>query len=574
MRRRTHVASVLLLATMALAASEAGCGLLDTPFPRPEESNEADPSARSSSSCGDLLACGQGSGGEGGQPLPPPRCVPDDGQDWAANPECGVFVSAKGNDSDSGTPDGPVKTFERAIELALAEPQTRRVYACAGDDHKFTEEVKIPGGVTIFGGLDCSDGWRWTGTKTLLTAEEGQIPLRIEGKPGTVRLADLHVMTVSTQGQVAAQDEERPGDGLSSIAVIVDGVDAHFKRCVLEAGDAAPGADGAPYVDSEGNALPAPEGANGQPGEDACFAGSFSPGAEEVANDCGTPEDPSDDSKGGWGGDGRTSSGEDGDEGDPKVGDNSHDNGGDGEDASDACTLGGRGDLDRNNMPVAEAHGGPGQNASTGGSISSSGYIGTHGTDGERGAPGRGGGGGGGARGVTANDTSRSCPGVSGQGRAGASGGSGGAGGCGGKGGRGGRPGGSSIALLSINASISFEQELVLITGNGGAGGDGGIGQDGGEGGNGGPGGKVVPGSSGLRAACAGGRGGDGGMGGPGGGGQGGHSLGMAFLNSNLAAGSDIDDIKFTLGNAGRGGEGGTGPRADGKAETMLEFQQ
>ncbi|WP_438027958.1 hypothetical protein [Sorangium sp. So ce233] len=551
---------------MAFVASESGC----FPYPRPEENSEADSSEENGRRCADILACGQGSGGAGGQPLPPPGCVPSDGADWNASETCGVFVSVKGKDSNPGTPSEPVKTIGKAVELALSEAQTRRVYACAGDDQTFIEQVVVPDSVTIFGGLDCASSWKRSETKTKLTAGEGEIPLRMAGTSGTVRLEDLHVVAASTEAQVP--DGERKGDGLSSIAATADGMTVQLARCVLEAGDAAQGANGAPYDDSPGNELAAPKGADGLPGADACSETSDAGGGAEVTSDCGTPEDPVDDSSGGKGGSGRLMSGGDGEQGLPTTPLNDEPNGGTRETTAGAnCTAGRPGGIDNNDMPVTAEAGGPGENSSVSGAISSDGYTGIPGVEGKRGAPGRGGGGGGGARGVPANVSSRSCPGVSGEERAGASGGSGGAGGCGGKGGRGGRPGGSSIALVSINASLSFD-EVTLIAGKGGDGGEGGFGQDGGPGGMGGPGGVVPQGSTGLDPACAGGRGGTGGTGGRGAGGQGGHSLGIAFRGTDLPVDGDIEGATITPGRRGLVG-GLEGDPAEGKSEKVLRFQ-
>ncbi|MGK4006745.1 PGRS family protein [Sorangium sp. So ce1036] len=485
--------------------------------------------------------------------------MPDDGERWAADGTCGVFVSARGDDSNRGTPDEPVKTFGRAIELAYSRAGARIIYACAGEGQTFTEQVVVSESVTIYGGLDCASAWEWIGgdTKTLLTAGEGEVPLRMRGA-GTVHLEDLHIVAQSTGAQVP--EGERKGDGMSSIAMIVDGMTVQFKRCALEAGDAAPGADGAPY---EGDEFSAPNGPDGLPGVDACSEGAAALGGAEVTNDCGTPE-LDDDSSGGSGGLGQVSSGGYGNQGSPTGPASPVDNRGSGESAlGESCTPGGAGE--------AGGNGAPGDNAPAPGTISSNGYAGAPGADGQRGKPGQGGGGGGGARGAPANSQDRRCPDAGGQARAGASGGSGGAGGCGGKGGRGGRPGGSSIALLSIDASLSFE-DVTLRAGKGGDGGDGGFGQEGGNGGVGGRRGELVPGSYGLLPACDGGLGGTGGTGGRGGGGQGGHSVGIAWRGSQVTDSSEPPSI--TPGQPGLGGEGASGKGADGEAESIVSFAQ
>ncbi|MGK4006743.1 PGRS family protein [Sorangium sp. So ce1036] len=548
MRRRVHLASALLLATLAPGAMAGGCSS-DPPCKSkwPNETLEAP------EGCEPI-----GSSGE--QPPPPkPECVPSNGEGWAADGTCGVFVSARGDDSNRGTPDEPVKTFGKASELAYSKGGARIIYACAGEGQTFTEQVVVSESVTIYGGLDCASAWEWIGgdTKTLLTAGEGEVPLRIRGA-GTVHLEDLHIVAQSTEAQVP--EGEQKGDGMSSIAMIVDGMTVQFKRCALEAGDAAPGADGAPY---EGDELSAPGGPDGLPGVNACSEGAAALGGAEVTNDCGTPE-PDDDSIGGSGGNGQVSSGGNGNQGQPTISPNSVSNGGSGQALSGtSCSPGGPGE--------PGSSGAPGENAATKGTISSNGYTGVPGTDGQRGKPGQGGGGGGGARGAPANNPDRRCPDASGQARPGASGGSGGAGGCGGKGGRGGRPGGSSIALLGIDASLSFE-EVTLRAGRGGDGGDGGFGQEGGNGGAGGERGGLVQGSTGLLPACDGGLGGTGGTGGRGGGGQGGHSVGIAWRGTQMTDGSEPPSI--TPGQPGRGGEGASGKGADGEAKSIGSFDQ
>ncbi|MGK3996176.1 PGRS family protein [Sorangium sp. So ce1024] len=473
-------------------------------------------------------------------------------------------MSVDGDDKNPGTPDEPVQSLSQAIALAAARTasETKNVYACAGDAQTFTEQVEVPSGVAIYGGLDCNDGWTWSTTKTKLTAREGEIPLKMSGLRGGVHVEDLHVIAQPTD------DQDENGDGLSSIAAIAHRTSVELVRCILEAGD---GAHGAPVPPYEGDEASAPGGMPGQKGGDACSLNDSAPvlGGSEVTNDCGTPEDINDDSTGGPGGNGGLSSGADGTEGSPAVPGNDWNSGGRRQDASNACRAGGPGDVGNDGTPVTAASGAPGKNAAGPGAISPDGYTGAPGGEGFRGAPGRGGGGGGGARGAPAS-LERACPGGV-KNRSGAGGGSGGAGGCGGKGGRGGRPGGSSIALLSIDAELSFE-EVTLIAGNGGDGSDGGFGQNGGPGGPGGTGGEAPVGSVGLNKACNGGKGGAGGTGGRGGGGQGGHSLGIAFRGTVLPADSEIEGVTIKLGQPGNGGNGGNGEVANGVALKSLEF--
>ncbi|WP_437572482.1 PGRS family protein [Sorangium sp. So ce542] len=481
---------------------------------------------------------------------------------------CGVFVSARGGASnEAGTKAEPLSSLQEAVDLAKKKGAPR-VYACAGDgDGKdFNEAVEVPGGVTIYGGLDCNDGWKWVGDtkKTSLTAGKGEIPLMMSGLPGTVHIEDLHVVAQST----AQQDQN--GAGLSSIAALAHSTSVELVRCVLEAGVAASGADGAAHMGT------AAQGAPGEAGGDACSAGRDVDvrGGRMVTNECGTPGDAADDSWGGKGGNGSVNVGDRGYDGRPILASmDGAENGGFGHNGLHDCAPGRPGNVLDDDTPGTAASGSPGADSTGIGEISLNGYAGVSGGDGGRGSPGQGGGGGGGERGVTTVTDKRYCtagPLGEEQRRAGAAGGAGGAGGCGGKGGKGGRPGGSSIALISLYAALSFE-DVTLKAANGGNGGNGGPGQQGGPGGEGGSGGKVPDGSLGLRPACDGGKGGTGGTGGNGGGGQGGHSLGIAFRGASPST----DGATIELGNPGTGGQGSapSSSGAPGRASDTLEFK-
>ncbi|WP_437764230.1 PGRS family protein [Sorangium sp. So ce281] len=467
----------------------------------------------------------------------PTGCVPSENVAGAVDDECGVFVSSSGADENAATKEAPVKTLGAALALAEANG-TRRVYACA---ETFEESVEVTGSVTIYGGLDCASGWGWTGEqrKTVLTARAGEIPLVVRGggAEAKVRVEDVHVQA---RGIEPAAEELA---GASSIAALADEANVELARCVLEAGDAAAGAEGAAY---ETSAL---GGAEGNSGGEACSAAA-SLGGLSVTNDCGTPEDESDDSSGGAGGIGQENPGGSGTKGTPGA----TLNGGMGEEGSTVCTDGIAGE--------SGPEGGSGTGATGLGEISASGFSGAAGRDGTKGGTAQGGGGGGGAKGGAGEGKCMSA-----ESAGGASGGSGGAGGCGGVGGRGGSAGGSSIALISVNATLSFDQ-VTLKTGRGGAGGKGGAGQEGGDGGAGGPGGTKPEGATALKNACAGGAGGKGGQGGPGGGGLGGHTLGIAYKGAAPA----VEGATVELGEAGAGGPGATA-EGEGAAGVKAEVQ-
>ncbi|WP_437713050.1 PGRS family protein [Sorangium sp. So ce448] len=514
MRRMDWSGVVVVLAGLAVAAG-AGCGTLSPDCPH---RFRCEPVA--------------GSGGGGGTPE---ECVPNE-SGRAVEDQCGVFVAASGDDAGAGTKGAPVKTLREAVARAKQEGATRRVYACAEELQGASE---VPGGVAIFGGLDCAGGWGWIGEtkKTEITAAEGEIPLVMRGGDGAVRVEDVHV----TARAIDPSNEE--ARGMSSVAVVAESIAVELARCTLEAGDAADGRDGEPYEE------PALAGEQGNPGKDACSAEIVVPGGVK-RNTCGTPDDPSDDSTGGRGGIGELDSGGDGGTGTPTGAENR----GSGQNTA-TCTAGSAG--------TEGAAGEPGLSASGLGALSSSGYAGASGNPGTPGAAAQGGGGGGGARGgIAANQCAADSAG-------GASGGSGGPGGCGGKGGNPGGAGGASIALVSLDATLTFD-DVSLKTGRGGRGGNGGPGQEGGIGGIGGPGGTVPDGIQSLNAGCAGGPGGKGGIGGIGGGGIGGHSLGIAFRGSP----PPTDGLTIATGEPGPGGNGDGDSAAAGiKADTQ-EFAQ
>ncbi|WP_438033785.1 PGRS family protein [Sorangium sp. So ce204] len=493
---------------------------------------------RPSEGCLDELLCdlGEASGGGGGGGSTPERCVPSKSGE-AVNDGCGIFVAASGNDAAAGTKGAPLKTIQQAVARAQQEGAARRVYACA---EAFEGALELPGGVSLFGGLDCSNGWGWIGEtkKTEFTANEGEIPLIMRGGDGAVRVEDVYVAAR------AIDPSHEAARGLSSIAALAESVTVEMARCTLEAGDAADGRDGEPYAE------PALAGEQGNPGLEACSAAATLGGLVKP-NDCGTPDDPSDDSTGGTGGIGQPTEGGAGSPGGPES----------------AGGLGGRGEatLECTVGSVGEpgAVGDPGASATGLGALSSSGYVGISGKPGTPGTTARGGGGGGGAKGGTA--ANQCTPDSAG----GASGGSGGPGGCGGKGGSPGGPGGASIALISLDAELTFT-DVSLKAGRGGRGGNGGPGQEGGIGGIGGPGGTVPDGIQNIKAGCAGGPGGKGGNGGIGGGGIGGHSLGIAFRGTPPPTGG----LTFTTGEPGPGGNGDGDSAAAGiKADTQ-EFAQ
>lgn len=471
-----------------------------------------------------------GGGGEGGGAV-----CPEDTIDGVVVDTCGVWVSAAlGDDANPGTQEQPVRTLARGIELA--DPKNlgpARLYACGGEKAEYVEWVTLPSGISLYGGFDCQDGWRYVGWE----------------KRAFLRAAATHPALTLTEGEhesmirdlrVRSDDATEPGESAMAVMAL-PGSKADLRRMEIDAGDGADGLDG---EDGSHNGVPAQKGLAGNDGMDACVADPGIGGAAVMAL-CDGPG-----SIGGAGGDGNAiaaSDGADGWPGDlnlPEYG-----VGGNGEDAAQGtlCTGGAHG-----------AHGNDGQHGKGAGSglvgtLTKDGYFGVSGEDGQPGQPGQGGGGGGASLGAACGAAPFG----------GSGGGSGGSGGCGGKGGQGGRPGGSSIGIASLSNGISAE-EITIRTGNGGKGGNGGAMQPGGQGGLPGYGGTGT-GAGGAKNGCGGGIGGHGGSGGHGGGGHGGHSVAVAHVPGTGVKSPQL--LTVIHGDEGLGGLGGDPDAAVGKAE-------
>lgn len=507
--------------------------------------------------CEKNLKCSTGSGGSGGSTSSSsgtggsasgtggggsdPGCAGDPTMNAAiVKDDCGTFVSASAMAGGDGTKAKPFQTFAEAITAGA-----QRLYVCA-ETYNETTEVGFTGGVAIYAGFtDCTEtGWTWmTASKATLNAPADKVGLKLSG--GTNHVENLDVVAASAT--VA---------GGSSVALLQDGGTLTLVNGNLTAGDALAGDPGAAIADD-----PALDGTAGDPGVPLCSAGANNPGPPGKTKVCSDGS-----SVGGNGGDGGgfvanmpapAGGGTDGSPADPNQ--MTKGKGGAGE-AGSICVDGTSG--------VPGVVGGSGTGAVGNGTISAmTPYLGVKGTDGLVGKPGQGGGGGGGAKG----GKSINCAGVTTD-RIGASGGAGGTGGCGGNGGNGGNPGGSSIALLSIAATVTLQQST-LTAGKGGNGGNGGNGQ---AGGNQALGGAFGAGAGGTNASCQGGNGGKGGNGGPAGGGQGGHSLCVAFTGTAPTGGTCTPPDTANKGTGGLGGTGndtaGNGKGADGMAVECWDF--
>jgi hypothetical protein len=434
--------------------------------------------------------------------------------------ECGVFARADAmGASDAGTREKPYTTLQAAIEAAAKT--TGRVYACSSAP--FLETVTVAAGVEIYGGFDCASSWAWKAdAKSELTGPADAIALTVTSEAVGLMIKNFTIAAPSATIK-----------GGSSIAVVVDDVEASFVRCEVKAGDGLDGEDGA---------LPTGAAAKGQdaPPSDptktnACISGVVAGGVSGVTM---CEEGSTAGGLGGKGGvQGPNLNGLKGASGAPLTA--AGGGGGTGATATTACIDGGKGkDGDTG------THGAAGPANTSADKLSLTGLSGGDGSDGSTGKAGQGGGGGGGATaGTFCTSAGSPTPGN------GASGGGGGAGGCGGKGGGGGKAGGSSIAIVSMGAGLTLT-DVTLSLGKGGKGGNGTAGFAGGGAGKGAAGG-AASGFSGSKPGCQGGNGGLGGDGGAGGGGRGGHTVGVGFAISPSAP------LEVTLAAPGTPGAGG-----------------
>ncbi len=473
---------------------------------------------------GGVAGGGQGQGGAGGSGGDntggagggvPVGCDLVEGEPIGAT--CGVFVkAASAGDGSQGNPYGTIQDAVDNIKTFT------RIYVCGGDT--FNGSVELPGGVSLYGALDC-DGWKFA---------EGN------AKPHILGDADIPALAITEAGTTRIDhiDVESPSavaSGASSIAVLVRTATVTLDHCILTSGDGAKGEEGAPY-----GAL-AQSGSVGLPGSEGCQDGDIHGGGAPGTNPVCT------DQTGGLGGAGQ--SGGTGGAGSP--GDPSGTGGvaGVGQGVAGTCS-GGEGDS-----------GGPGDPGVAGagiGQLEGNEYTPAPApAGGGPGDPGYGGGGGGGAHRCELIPT------------AGPGGGGGGAGGCGGAPGRGGFGGGASFALAAITANVTVV-DSTLAAGAGGEGGNGGAGQIGGTGGNGGQPGLINGSNNSGADACAGGKGGAGGRGGAGGGGAGGPSAAIARVDSTVDRQGNVVVMAGASGAGGSGGDnegqGSSGPQGDAGA--------
>jgi hypothetical protein len=433
-----------------------------------------------------------------------------------------IFVAATGSDSAIGTMDAPVATINKAV--ALAESANKAVYVCNGT---YAEQVSITSAVSLYGGYDCTRGWKRISDRAVVAPTTG------------TALVIKDITRPMTIDRFTFRSADAIDPGTSSIAArVVGSAGNKFLHTSFEAGWGADGASAA-FVSGRN---PAPGGMNG---------------GDLMHCECQVPTTTTFCRRYGRAVYGLPP----------------------GYSAADYCAVGALGGDGGNvNLGVATTRGETALGGAPGGEI---GFGGAAGTNGEPGVAGTAA-----ARGVGSIDPNgeyqatnvggNGTPGMPGQAGGGGSGGctafdefgtfffagggggGGGHGGCGGGGGKGGGAGGASIAVLLANSpNVTFSRSY-FTTSSGGRGGSPSAGTPGQQGGPGGLGGMGTAFDGDGYAGGLGGSGGHGGAGGPGGGGP---SIAI------LASGSQPVVIAptFAVGVGGKGAAGvGAGDAPDG----------
>ena len=516
----------------------------------------------------------------------------------------GIYVASGGEDGHPGSPLRPKGSIQAAIEAAsaslLTDAPKPHVYVSVG---AYAETIILREGVQLHGGY--GPGFR--ALQPLAYVTEVHAP-DWESAPGGAALfasgvglsADTRVEGIRFVGASA------PSVGLPAYGAFLHncGPRLTLDACVIEAGDGAPGEDGADGT--AGESAPQPGGDGGTPRRSIETGGrNCRNGPENVVDGGGGTVFACDsvEVSGGDGGGARcpVSVGATQPPGLPGTGHVSAGGGAAGTGGSDVRgpLLAGEGCPQSVCCGLADfivagswevpGDGQPGMGGQPGrlgngcadpmGQLASDAWTPAMGTAGTAGGPGAGGGGGGAGGGARIEWDPQHCAFPDGLG---GGGGGGGAGGCGGIGGQPGTAGSPSIGIVVIFdgpgptvATPPTLRSLWIHSGDGGDGGRGGHGGDGGRGSAGGLGGRLEPHErtqpplSGPSPGGHGGPGGAGGRGGGGGGGCGGPSIGIwVSPGPAVELAQPAPDYaranQFRLGSGGRGGQGGGGGIAGG----------
>ncbi len=505
------------------------------------------------------------------------------------------YVAADGDDTGPGSPNRPLRTISRGIELAAASQQSAAprpdVYVATGT---YTETVHLRDGVLLHGGYRRDFLARdTTGFEVIVVA-----PANTDALGGAALVADGVGQHKSLVEGMQLRGFDASGAGQPALGVYVSnpGSGLTLRELRIRPGKPSAGTDGNPGQAGQG---PSAKATAGEPPraaiEDAAHrctstsanvangggAGKNSCGGVDVSGGRGAspqcPHFPQRAPSGAVGqgpGAGRAGAGGT-DVSGPITGGSS-------------CPSGlccGLADFTvptvyPQTMPGGDGAGGENGTAGTSCADPLGAFVNMHWQAGSAalggsGGAGSGGGGGGGGGGAEIRWFDNVCAFPDGIGGAG---GGGGAGGCGGAAGAAATSGGPAIGLLVLVSARDALPviESISVTGQDGArGGDGGAGGDGGPGGSGGDGGSVsraalsTPTLAGAAPGERGGNGGKGGSGGGGGGGCGGSSLGIWV--SGIGSDPSIEATlraknALVIGKGGAGGRGGGGavPAADG----------
>jgi hypothetical protein len=449
------------------------------------------------------------------------------------DPTQAVFVATPpfGNDTNSGSNLSPVATLGKAMELASAAPQKKRVYVAKGT-YLLAAPLELLPGVSLYGQFDGTTNWTRSVENTTVLA----------GSTTAITAHDLGAETHLEGFTILSADAGAPGESSYGIRVTGGTHPLFIRFNTIIAGAGALGRNGSSGPEGLAGGL----GGQGQEGRMDGEDGGRKPGPGGQSS-CGPNG-----GEGGWGGVRAN-----GFDGLPGVGWSGIADAPGAPGPGGPYTRSGSGNNGLNGVKgVDGVHGTNVPPVVRLGSLSPTGYVPARGTAGLPGVDGGGGGGGGGGAAAVASEYSDTPYWANGGG-----GGGGGGGGCRGAVGEGGAGGGGSFGLFVFDADVQAVENR-FQTSQGGRGGDGGSGGLGGAGGPGGiRGGAIKPGGKGGY----GGAGGNGGAAGCGSGGPGGPAIGIVY-SSNSRLG--LVDNEFQLGAGGDGGHGGSnslsGPVADG----------
>jgi hypothetical protein len=477
---------------------------------------------------------------------PPPVCGVNPVVGCVASAQDAVFVSAGVSESGDGSQESPVKTLAEGIQLAR-DQDTTRIVVCNGIYEEAVSLTIDDSGRSLSGGYNC-DSWLYN--------PDGETLVRPTERGHALQIVDTTQRVTVSNFTFDAMSAEDPGES-SVAAFVANASDVRLKQVRLIAHDGQTADDGVthPFVAGALDEWPADNELAGNDGLGQSLAADphFVGGARTEVTCPGGEMSRS----GKGGGKPNTPDAEPGEAGQLPAGKGGV--GGAVNTGCDTCVNAVCGcTMPPNAGGLAGDPGGDGAGASEYGAISASGWVAGAGEAGEIGGPGGGGGGGDGTWQACAAGGETSWFG----------GGGGGVGGCGGNGGAPGQGGGSSIALIVLDSSITLT-ECELAAGNAGDGSQGDVGQ-GGQGG--GAGGEGIEGNGGYSQPCDGGSGGEGGLGGDGGGGAGGVSVGVVWAGDfEPTVDADTLIVLGDPGAAGVGGNAGNNDGIDGVAQEVLE---